>query len=81
MCLTCSFGAQIPQLRQRALEVLAAAVGGDTVVAEYLLLQLVSRCFLGTSLYFKLFSFDGANETFPGTSLYFILVLRQKTGK
>jgi len=35
--------AQLPALRLTALELLAEAVGGDRLVAEYLLLQLVSR--------------------------------------
>lgn len=39
--------AQLPALRFTALELLAEASGGDRLVAEYLLLQLVSRC--GTS--------------------------------
>lgn len=34
---------QVPALRQQAVAVLAAAVGGDLLAAEYLLLQLVSR--------------------------------------
>lgn len=32
------------QLRQRALDWLAQAVGGDRLAAEYLLLQTISRC-------------------------------------
>ncbi len=34
----------MPELRRLALEVLSSAVGGDQLAAEYLLLQLVSRC-------------------------------------
>lgn len=36
--------AQLPALRFTALDLLAEAAGGDRLVAEYLLLQLVSRC-------------------------------------
>jgi hypothetical protein len=36
--------ARAGELRGRALAVLAAALGGDTLAAQYLLLQLVSRC-------------------------------------
>ena len=36
--------ALLPALRLTALELLAEAAGGDHLVAEYLLLQLVSRC-------------------------------------
>ena len=36
--------ARAGELRSRALAVLAAALGGDTLAAQYLLLQLVSRC-------------------------------------
>lgn len=35
--------AQLPALRATALKLLAEAAGGDRLVAEYLLLQLVSR--------------------------------------
>ena len=35
--------AALPALRATALELLAEAAGGDHLVAEYLLLQLVSR--------------------------------------
>ena len=41
--------AAAPQLRQQALDWLAQAVGGDRLVAEYLLLQLVSRSGRGPS--------------------------------
>lgn len=33
----------IPLLRQKAVDILSAAVGGDKLVAEYLLLQLIAR--------------------------------------
>ena len=36
--------AALPALRLTALELLGAALGGDMLAAEYLLLQLVSRC-------------------------------------
>ena len=36
--------AALPALRLTALELLGTALGGDMLAAEYLLLQLVSRC-------------------------------------
>ncbi len=36
--------AALPALRLTALELLGTALGGDLLAAEYLLLQLVSRC-------------------------------------
>lgn len=35
--------AAVPALRQRAVSVLAACLGGDSLAAEYLLMQLVAR--------------------------------------
>ncbi len=36
--------AALPALRLTALELLGTALGGDMLAAEYLLLQLMSRC-------------------------------------
>ena len=41
--------AQVAELRQACLEFLQAALGGDRLAAEYILLQLVSRSALITS--------------------------------
>ena len=35
--------AQVPELRAAAIQILASALGGDALAAEYLLLQLLSR--------------------------------------
>lgn len=44
-----AWGDQVPHLRMEALAVLESAVGGDQLVAEYLLMQLICR--RATSLY------------------------------
>ena len=47
--------AQVAELRATALSFLQAVLGGDRVAAEYLLLQMVSRCVISVTLILHLF--------------------------